>query len=259
MAAPASMCARLMRSRSSTAAAASSTRVLTPSVSAESLATWASTPAPPSTRSRTASVRYSSPCAFAGGGRARAEQLGPEEVDGGVALADGELVQHGVAGLDDRAHPAAVVTQDASVGAHVGRLERQHGGCSAPAAVSLHELREQVRGEQRRVAPSAVSSAAPSSAPRAAPIASPVPSARSCTATSTSRTRRASPGRRRRGRVPERAAAPPRAPSRPCAAPGSGAGVRDRGAHARAEAPGHHDCCETRSDHCARDLSEGRT
>ena len=57
IATPASMCSRLTRSRSVAAAAASSTRVLTPSASSGSPATWATTRSPRATRSRTASVR----------------------------------------------------------------------------------------------------------------------------------------------------------------------------------------------------------
>ena len=148
------MWAVLIRSRSAAAAAASSTRVLTPSVSSGSGATCTTTRCPPPTRSRTASVRYSSPWALTGWSRSSAGQSRSalEDVDRRVRLADRELLRRRVGRLDDRLEIAVAVANDAAVAADVGGHEREDGRARSPATMGLEQGPEQLAREQRRIA-----------------------------------------------------------------------------------------------------------
>ena len=82
----------------------------------------------------------------------RPERVAPEDVDRGVHLADRKLLGRRVGGFDDAHHGRLAVTDDAAVPARVGGLgaEQRRGG--ALPAVLGHELEQQLRREQRRVA-----------------------------------------------------------------------------------------------------------
>ena len=160
----------------------------------------------------------------------RPQQIGPEDVDRRVHLADRELLGGRVDGLDDRLEVAVGVADDAAVAPDVGRHEREHGRrraaacrCVATSASSSSVVSSGVSPERTRT------SSAPSSASRALRTASPVPSGRSWTATvTTRRTRRPCRARRRRRAARARAGAPPRPPSPPCAGRGADGGASAR-------------------------------
>ena len=156
----------------------------------------------------------------------RPEQVGAEDVDRGVALLERELLGRRVDGLDDRLDGSVGAANDAAVGASVRGLEREHGRGRLLAPVRRDERLEQLRGQQRRVAgeDEQVLGALPT-ASRAERTASPVPSACSCTATCMSPNASRLSGEAITTSGAGRAAAPPRAPSRPCAGRGSGAGA----------------------------------
>ena len=224
------MCSRLIRSRRVAAAAASSTRVLTPSVSAGSAATWATTRSPRATRSRTASVRYSSPWTLCGSSRSSAGQssVGAEDVDRGVALLDRQLLGRRVARLDDRLAPSR--RRRGRPGRTSGRRRgrrrarsrrRPRARCSATSASSSSVVRSGVSPERTSTSLGALPD-------RCARRADGVAGAERLLLHGDRRrrrTRRGSRARRSRRAGRARAAAPPRAPSRPSAGRGSGAGA----------------------------------
>ena len=62
----------------------------------------------------------------------RPEQIGPEDVDRGVRLADRELLGGRIGGLDDRLEVAAGAADDPAVAADVGGDEREDGRAPPP-------------------------------------------------------------------------------------------------------------------------------
>ena len=74
----------------------------------------------------------------------RPEQLGAEDVDRGVHLADRELLGRRVDRLDDRAQAPVAVADDAPVAAHVGRREGEHRRGRVRGAVGCEEPFEQL-------------------------------------------------------------------------------------------------------------------
>ena len=136
----------------------------------------------------------------------RPEQLGPEDVDRGVALLDLELLGRRVARLDDRLDHPVRAANDPPVGARIGGHEREHGRRGGVAPVRV-EQRWRSSVVSSGVSPERTSRSAASvpTASRAERTASPVPSAapgrRAC-----HRKRPGSRARRSRREAPARAA-----------------------------------------------------
>ncbi len=80
------------------------------------------------------------------------EARGGEDVEAGVDLAECELGRARVGGLDDPRERSAPVADDAAVAAHLGRLEREHGGRGVRGAVRLEELGDQLGAQAGDVA-----------------------------------------------------------------------------------------------------------
>ena len=151
---PASMCATLIRSRSAAAAAASSTRVLTPSVSLGSSATWTATRCPESDEIAHGVGQVELALRVDGLEPVERgpEQIGPEDVDRGVRFADRKLLGRRVGCLDDRLEVAVGATDDPAVAANVGGNEREHGRAGAPRPVRRDQRLEQFGRQERRIA-----------------------------------------------------------------------------------------------------------
>ena len=144
--APASMCSRLMRSRRTAAATASSTRVLTPSTSVASRrrvhchALALANEVADGVGQVELALVVVRPQAI----ERRPELLGGEDVDRGVHLVERELGLARVAGLDDRLERAVPVPDDPSVGARLVELEREDGRGRFFRAVRLEEPGEEL-------------------------------------------------------------------------------------------------------------------
>ena len=82
----------------------------------------------------------------------RPEQVGPEDVDRRVALAQLELLGRRVSGLHDRLDGAVARANDPAVRAHVLRLEGEDGRGRLLPPMRLDELLEQLGRQKRRVA-----------------------------------------------------------------------------------------------------------
>ena len=112
------------------------------------------------------------------------EQLGPEDVDRGVRLADRELLGRRVGRLDDRLEVAVGAADDPAVAADVGGDEREHGRAGGPATGASRSAPRAARSSgaacRRRGSAPRRRRRAP---PAALRTASPVPSGCSCTAT----------------------------------------------------------------------------
>ena len=82
----------------------------------------------------------------------RPEQIGPEDVDRRVRLADRELLRRRVARLDDRLEVAVGAADDPPVAADVGGDEREDGRARGPRPVRLDQGLEELGRQERRVA-----------------------------------------------------------------------------------------------------------
>ena len=228
---PASMCASLTRSRSAAAAAASSTRVFTPSVSTGLPPLCTATRSPSITRMPTESgqVELALRVVRREPVEHRPQPICPEHVDERVDLAHCSLVLRRVAMLDDRARlPSSRRSTRPYARGSSGSNDRTVAATSSrrwtpTSSRSRSDVSSGVSPESTRT-----SSVRPSRASRAQRTASPVPAAPPGWRPGCRRTPKPSrerPPRRARGRRP-----PPRrpAPSRPCAARGSRAGAWER-------------------------------
>ena len=227
------MCATLIRSRSAAAAAASSTRVLTPSVSTGSSATCTATglPAGDDVADGVGQVELALRVVRLQPVERRPERLGAEDVDGGVRLADRELLRasrRAASTIDSRSPPAsrtiAPVAAESS-----GTKERTVAPAPCARCVLDERLEELVVSSgvspERTRTSSAPASASPALRDRVARAERPL----------LNRDRRSpgnAVGRVRRGdddeRLRRRAGARPRRSSPPSAARGAGAGASAR-------------------------------
>ena len=150
---PASACARWMRSWASRRAVASSTRVLTPSVSVGSVTTCRRPPCRGAQeRQHVGQVELA--LGVVGGQRLeRLEQVAARErVDAGVDLADRLLLRGRVAGRLGLHHPLDVAVggaHDAAVARGVLELHGRHRGRRAAVLVGARERVDRLGGDQR--------------------------------------------------------------------------------------------------------------
>jgi hypothetical protein len=149
---PASRWPRLMRSRRIAAASASSTRVLTPSVSAGSDVHRHLVACLDDRAHRVGEVQLALRVVAVEALDRGPQQLGLEDVDRRVRLGEGEDLGGRIDRLDDCLEQASIVAYDAAVAADVGRDEREDGAARALGAMVGHELGQQLGGEQRGVA-----------------------------------------------------------------------------------------------------------
>ena len=82
----------------------------------------------------------------------RPQAVGPEHVDRRVDLGDRELLVGGVRCLDDRRQAPVRVAEDATVPTGLVDLEREHRGRCPVRAVRLAEVAQQLGRDERRVA-----------------------------------------------------------------------------------------------------------
>ena len=142
-----------MRSLSTAAACASSTRVLTPSAAIELAATttWPRAPSGDDVAHAVGEVELS----------LRVVRIDPverlphgccrEDVEGAVHLGERQLLGRGVLRLDDRRKPSRGIAHDASVRPRLVEHERQHRHVGACRAMSVDELLQELLGDERRV------------------------------------------------------------------------------------------------------------
>ncbi len=246
---PASMCARLMRSRRTAAASASSARVLTPR---------------PRTARRRAGRRRSRRRRRGGrscrSGRARPGRCAPRSARASaravragrrrsrVRLADRELLRRRVARLDDPREPAVARRARAGRSARASSYSMPSTVAAAPVARCVVDERRgaspavssrHVAGEDEHVAVGALERG-----PRARGRRRRCRAAAPARRPRRPRSRRSSAARRRRRSGRRRRRARRRSPSRPCGGRAAGAGASARPTHARAEAGGHDDGCD---------------
>ena len=149
---PFTMCASLIRSRSTAAASASSTRLLIPIVSAASSARHAPAPAAgrDDVRDRVGQVELALRVPRVELAERVAKRLRVEDVDRRVELADRALLVVRVSLLDDLADAAVLGADDAPVRQRLLRLDREDRDRRAPCPMLRDELLEQAGGDERR-------------------------------------------------------------------------------------------------------------